>query len=367
MGSDQSLGGTKQMATNRRRVLQTMSVVAGGTLTGTMASGAAEAGSKDTGSIPRKPYGSALGPRCRVIHVNDLNGDPDGLFALAHAALSPSAQLVGVVGSIGGVGGETNTAPLAKQKADALFKAMGITGVKTFAGSSTPLTAKNVPADSPGARAIIAEANRIDTKLPLYVTTGGGLTDVATALLLDPSIASKFTLVWIGGAEYPKGGSETNFGLDALAAQVVWNDTTVPLWQVDRNAYFSCLMSDHELQLNLLPCGKAGAALWDSLFEDWIPRLGERGRNFGETYIMGDNPLVLLTGLTGGWDASGRTGKGLTQFEEIPIPTLGPDGSYQPNPNGRKIRHYTQLDVPLMTQDFFAKMLLNYGPGHPRR
>lgn len=93
---------------------------------------------------------------------------------------------------------------------------MGMAGrVKVYPGATGKLGAPRAPVRSPGAQAIIDEAMRTDTKLPLFVAIGGGLTEVASALMLEPRIADRFTLVWIGGDAYPAGGTgETNFDID---------------------------------------------------------------------------------------------------------------------------------------------------------
>src|ERR1043166_5875969 len=46
-----------------------------------------------------KAFARKLGPRVRVMVVNDLSGDIDGLFATVHALLSSSAEVRGIVGT----------------------------------------------------------------------------------------------------------------------------------------------------------------------------------------------------------------------------------------------------------------------------
>lgn len=41
-----------------------------------------------------------IAPRCRVIIDNDWAGDPDGLVALAHHAVSPANRIVAVTSSL---------------------------------------------------------------------------------------------------------------------------------------------------------------------------------------------------------------------------------------------------------------------------
>src|ERR1043166_3582465 len=52
-----------------------------------------------------KPFAPLAGARSRVVFVNDLSGDVDGLFAAVHQILSPSADLRGIVGTSNGRGG----------------------------------------------------------------------------------------------------------------------------------------------------------------------------------------------------------------------------------------------------------------------
>lgn len=88
------------------------------------------------------------------------------------------------------------------------------------------------------------------------MAVGGGLTEVASALLLEPRIAGRFTLIWIGGDAYPAGGTgETDFNIDPLAAQYVFNETSTPLWQVPRSVYATCVVSATEIQAFVAPHG----------------------------------------------------------------------------------------------------------------
>ncbi len=99
--------------------------------------------------------------------------------------------------------------------------------------------------------AIIDEAMRDDADLPLFVTCGAGLTEVASAWLLEPRIGARLVLVWIGGNEHTDlakpppdtSGLEYNLNIDPLAAEVVFNDSDIPIWQVPRNMYRDVLAS----------------------------------------------------------------------------------------------------------------------------
>ena len=197
-------------------------------------------------------FAPPAGPRARMVYLNDLSGDIDGLFATVHMALSPSIDLRAIVGTtVGAQAGKDQSAQDAANIAREMLAKMGLTDkLKVLAGAAGRLSAPAQPMRSQGTQAIIDEAMRTDSQLPLFVTVGGGLTEVASALMLEPLIADRFTLVWIGGGRpHPEGARvENNFGVDPLAAQYVYNKTHVPLWQVPSEVYQTCVISDTELQ-----------------------------------------------------------------------------------------------------------------------
>src|SRR6185295_2111531 len=150
---------------------------------------------------------SLVKARMRVIIDNDFGGDPGGFFELVHHLLSPSVEIRAIIGSHlrpgDGFDRSKETATHAKQKIEEVLNIMNL-GNKypVYQGSNNPLENDSIPQNSDAANAIIKEAMRDDTKMPLYVVCGAGLTDLASAYLLEPRIANRLTLIWIGGPEY---------------------------------------------------------------------------------------------------------------------------------------------------------------------
>lgn len=355
---------------SRRGLVRGASAAAAGTILG-LSSGPAQAQlsirqstSSAAGPAARlSSFAPTGGPRSRVLLVNDLSGDVDGLFATVHALLSRSTDIRGIIGT--GTKAAAESPQRSVELANEMLQLMGLSGaVATYAGGAK-LADAATPVASAGARAIIAEAMRTDTRLPLYVTAGAGLSEVASALLIEPRIADRFTLVWIGGAPYPQGGGEFNLGLDPIAAQVVFNQSTVPVWQIPSDIYADCTVSGTELQAFVAPYGAVGSWLYDKVSEN-ARKLSRYGLNLGETYTLGDSPLVLLTALND-WLPSVMTPPFTYQrtssshYVEIFAPHLSPTGSYAARDSGRRIRVYKSLDTRLMFSDFFAKMRISYG------
>jgi purine nucleosidase len=309
---------------------------------------------------------SLIRPRMRVIIDNDFSGDPDGLFQLAHMLLSPSVEVRGIIGTHlnahDGFDPSKTQADNAAKKARELLSVMKMGGKATvMAGANYGMQNDSTPVKSDGVDFIIKEALRTDTKLPLYVLCGAGLTEIASALLTKPEIAGKLTLIWIGGPEYPglalpppnASLVEYNLNIDIYAAKAVFNHSQVGIWQLPRNVYRQAILPYSQLVLKVKPYGETGKFLYNTL-ADLMVKLQKYKLNIGETYIMGDSPLVLLTALQSSFEADPSS----SDYVDKPCPTISSAGIYQPNAGGRKIRVYQHIDTGLMFGDFFAKLEL---------
>lgn len=292
--------------------------------------------------------------RVRVIIDNDFGGDPDGLFQLAHHLLSPSVEVRAIIGSRHhprGFYGYPGSSEHGVTMAQDLLGVMGMTGkVPVIRGAEARLGETSTAGDDEAARFIVRECLREDAREPLYVVCGAGLTDVAMACRMDPAINARMTVVWIGGsgAEWlepppePK-RAEYNLSIDMTAAKLVFHETRVPLWQVPRDAYRQALVSQAELQARLGGGGKLGGHLLARL-HDLMQRADG---SLGEAYVLGDNPLVLLTALQASWE---------------PAPSScewGPPGEAKSGAKAdakHRIRVFRKIDTRLMFEDFFAKI-----------
>jgi inosine-uridine nucleoside N-ribohydrolase len=198
---------------------------------------------------------------------------------------------------------------------------------------------------------------RTDTGLPLYYAAGGGLTKLAATYRAEPRIAERLTAVWVGGPAYPvesggdvDAGNEYNLAIDIEAACVVFG-SHIPLWQTPRDAYRQCLVSIAELDTRVRPSGALGRNLSDAV--DRVRDYSAEGSLQGETYCLGDNPLVLVTALQSFYapDASSST------WQWLAAPTISDDDGYVNGEAGaRRIRVMKTVDTRLMFEDLFHKI-----------
>lgn len=314
-------------------------------------------------SIDKWPV-SSIKPRYRVITDNDYSGDPDGLVQLAHELLSPSTETVAVIGTHLRMGDPwirtDDTAAEAVEAARKIIELCGLEGkVNLFKGAVPSMADRKSPIDSDGVQAIIREAMREDTNQPLFVVCGASLTEIASAWLIEPRIAEKLTLVWIGGHEHdelaspPPGGTdlEYNLHIDPIAAQVVFNDSNLSVWQFPRNMYRTVIASRAELYSRMRPHGQLGQHLFDSL-GSVSKMIADMGFSTGEVYILGDSPLVLTTALQSIFEPDTSSSFYVTK----PKPNILDSGLYQENPNGTPMRVFTQLDNRVLLEDLYAKL-----------
>lgn len=80
------------------------------------------------------------------------------------------------------------------------------------------------PVESEAARDLVKRAMARPEGKRLYVLSIGAITNVASALMMEPAIADKIVVVWLGGQPpYFKNGAEFNLMQDVPAAQHIFN------------------------------------------------------------------------------------------------------------------------------------------------
>lgn len=116
---------------------------------------------------------------------------------------------------------------------DEIVRLLGTVNVKpegfVFEGSRGYLPDGETPVDSPAARDLVARAMARPDGDPLYVVAIGCITNVASALLMEPRLVEKIVVVWLAGHEFGWPDTrEFNMMQDIPASQIIL-DSGVPL------------------------------------------------------------------------------------------------------------------------------------------
>jgi inosine-uridine nucleoside N-ribohydrolase len=229
----------------------------------------------------------------RVIINTDAKNEADDQFAIVHALLSPSLKVEGIIPAHFGNRRSTRSVEESRDEVDLLLRLLGMAGhIEVANGAATAVPDEWTPVDSPGARLIIRESRKSD---PLFIIFLGPLTDMASALLLDPTLRDNrdLTVVWIGGGPYDgaHGGEphgEFNLGNDITAANVVLQ-SGLTVWQIPWSVYMMTSVGYAELDERVAPHGALGEYL--------VRQLKEFNASFSDVEEMeyralGDSPAV---------------------------------------------------------------------------
>lgn len=280
--------------------------------------------------------------RKRVLILSDVTNEADDPFAIAHAVLSPSLEVCGIVATHYMRPGSMEES---YKEAVRLAKLLGIEGrIPVVRGAKGPL--ETLPGDAPlseGARLLIDEALRDDQR-QLHVLVFGAITEVAEALAVEPAIEDRMTVVFVGGAPYPAGGREANLTHDIDAARAVFA-SNVELWQLTSDAYHEMVVPIAWLAHRVAPLGELGAHMYERVIA-FDEANAEKFWVLPESWSLGDNVAVgaVLFEHTMPW-------------EEIAAPAIGEEGAYLPG-NGRTIRVYEHVNARLILDDLMSKLEL---------
>ena len=172
--------------------------------------------------------------KIRAVLDTDTYNEVDDQFALAYAVLSPEKiDLLAVYAApfknnrseSPGDGMEKSYQEILK-----LLKFMGKSSDNfAFRGSDRYLEDISRPVKSDAVNDLIKKAMASSPEDPLYVLTIGCITNIASAILIEPKIIENIVVVWLGGNDlnWPH-QKEFNLMQDVPAAQVVFN-SGVPL------------------------------------------------------------------------------------------------------------------------------------------
>lgn len=283
----------------------------------------------------------------RVITNTDAKNEADDQFAIVQTLLSPKFDNVGMIAAHFGHKRVADSMEASYKELEVILDKMNFDKKGLiFRGAQGPLIDTKTPIDSEGARLIIREAMSDDPR-PLFVTFMGPLTDMASAYLLEPRIANRLTVIWIGGGKYPNGGPEFNLGNDVNAANIVFG-SNIPVWQVPKNVYEMMPVSLAELEYRVRPHGAIGEYLFEQLIEHSHEE-GPRKNTFrtGETWVLGDSPAVGLI-----------LYEHRFEFDWVAAPYITSEMQYVHTGLNRPIRVYKSIDSRLILEDLYSKLAL---------
>ena len=212
----------------------------------------------------------------------------------------------------------------------------------TYYGSERFLTDEKTPVESDAARDLVRLAMNCPDDSPLYVLAIGAITNVASALLMEPRIAEKIVVVWLGGnAHHWSDTREFNMSEDIAAARVVMN-AVLPLVQLPCMGVVTHLATTGPELRHWL---KGKNALCDYLCDIVIhDEEVVRGRKLWNRAIWDVSVIAWLL----------NEGFMETRIVSTPLPAY--DGYYSFSDNRHPMKYIYMVHRDLIFEDLFRKL-----------
>lgn len=342
--------------------------------------------------LKKRPLTFPTDKTIRVIADTDCNCECDDQFCIAHMLMTPRFDVRGIVAEHYA---EKNSEQESYEEILRIMKLMGVEHVtsdsnqiegdfvenvadqtsekienakdervRVLHGAQNAMGDIHTPIESEGAHFIVEEAMKDDSR-PLFICGQAACTNIASAYLMEPRIAEKIVVIWIGGRPYPEGGFEFNQNNDLNAARVLYQ-SDLEVWQVPFNVYTTMKVSFFEMLNHVYSCGKIGEYLVKHTMKvsggisDNV--IGSRGSDMskgaaitsfgGELWSLGDSVCVGLM-------MNNTLGK--FHMEKAPA-DIDECGVYvSAKADGREIRVYDTIDSRFIIQDMFEKFQFYFG------
>lgn len=279
--------------------------------------------------------------RPRVVLDTDTFNEIDDQFALAHLLLSSDTVDLEAVYAAPFLNKRSSSAEDGMEKSYAeienILTLMGRTPHGGYyKGSTRFLENSSRPVESPAAEDLVGRAMSGDGILTVCAI--GAPTNVASALLMEPAIAERIRIVWLGGhAPYWHTAREFNLMQDIHASRILMKGRAT-LVQVPCIPVAShMLTSVHELEAHLAPYSKLGRYLskivrsYTDNPDGWTKEIWDLAAT---AYVIDPTPF---------------------QEAKIPAPVISDDLRWVQDPSGNEITVVTRLKRDAIFRDFFQK------------
>lgn len=205
----------------------------------------------------------------------DTYNEIDDQFALTHALLaSDLAGLEAVYAAP--FANERSTGPgdgmaRSRDEAEAIIGLGPAPDVPVLEGATEWLSVTGTPVPTAASRDLISRASALPDDELLYVVAIGAPTNIATALALEPDIAERIVVVWLGGnPHWWPTAREFNLQQDPAASRALL-DCGVPLVHVPCMGVVDHLLTVRaEIEAYVRPAGKIGELL-ASRYAEFMP------------------------------------------------------------------------------------------------
>ncbi len=289
--------------------------------------------------------GTAWG-KTPVLLSTDVGNEIDDQWAITYLLTNPDFDVQGIVSAHAPSLPDPAAHSTYEVLVDVVERRLGMaTHPPLLEGSSLPLADNKTARPSDGLNFIIETAKRYSKENRLTVLTIGAATDVASAILSDPTMADRINVVAMGFKDLSRdGGKEYNVQNDPRAWQVIL-DSHVPVVIGSADVCRAHLSLSYERAATLVGShGVVGAWLWAE-YKRWYFRNVKplRVNDFSKPWVIWD--IITLAYV-----------EGMTERKSIGRPVLGTNLSFEPGKGPAKAIWITSVDSERLWKDFLEKL-----------
>lgn len=245
---------------------------------------------------------------------------------------------------------------------------------RVYRGAKHYIEENNEPVNSEAVQDLIYRAMHMENDERLYVLAIGAVTNVASAIMLQPKIIDKITVIWLGGQPLDfKCAGEFNLMQDMPASKLMF-DCGVPLVLIPCMTVASHLtLTKAEIEERMLGKSKIGdylGSIVQATFNDALIPMSDLTIKMGYLSSMDDVPLEiakqhLSTRISWSriiWDISTvgyLLSPNWSASSLVPSPILNDDMSWSQDPARHNIRLCHYLSRNHILGDMFWKFAEN--------
>ncbi len=278
--------------------------------------------------------------RLPIIIDADTANEVDDLYAIVRAIKEPRFNILGITSA------QFHTSPLATKKSvyesqqlnEEILKLMGQEAIPLPLGSNVPLKNSTEAASSAASHFIVEMAHKLPADEKLNVIVLGSCTNIASAILEDPSIIKKLKVHYLGfwhtveTNTYNK--KEFNTGNDPKAVELLLNTEGLDLTIMTATTSQHLVFTKAEVDANLKNRGGISDYLinrWETYERWWTKEDPEK-----KSWIMWDVAII----------------------EALADPKLSKTETFlTPKENTQRLLNiHTEIDVEKMKTDFWLSL-----------
>ncbi len=286
--------------------------------------------------------------RVRMVLDTDTYNEIDDQFAVAYTLLAPEKLQLEALYAAPYLNNRSTSAGDGMEKSYEeilrVLDRLGKTGaVDVYKGSPRFLKDSDGPVDSPAARDLIKRA--MASRETLYVATVGAPTNVSSAIVMEPKIKDRITVVWLGGRplHFPT-AHEFNLRQDPPASQVLY-DSGVPLVMMPTTNITEMLRTT---TAELAQFIKGKSKIGDYLYEIFVEYAEEHKRDLSKPWSKVIWDIAAIA-----WLIEPKW----IETKLVSSPLLADDLRWGATQGRHSIRVATHVDRDAVFADLFARLV----------